>query len=183
MARSKSLRDQFLAWQCRLRRIAVREHGGQPSRGMRPRLLHRSGRELSPALTVLLVPKEPAESTGFFRHQVLSNQDPRALYEKGLTFLQADYFQAPDTFAERLLAVLPAGSDLAAVLAANGTCVLQFDEGGQRYELACAVRALEPGDAERDATIWHNRLFNPSLPDAARVFAFKPDWSKAKTAS
>jgi hypothetical protein len=182
MARSKSLRDQFLSWQCRLRRIAMREHGGQPSRGMRPRLLHRSGRELSPALTVLLVPKKPAESTAFFRHQVLSNQDPRTLYEKGLSFLQADYFQEPEIFNDRLAAVLPAASDLAEDLAGAGTCVLQFDEDGQRYELPCAVRVLESGDAAREAAIWHNRLFNPTLPDEASVLSFKPDWANAKTA-
>lgn len=181
-AATKTLREQFLAWQCRLRRIAVREHGGKPSAGMRPRLLARSGRELSPALTMLLSPKEPEEATAFFRHQTLATQDPRTLYEKGLRYLQADFFQEPDAFQDRLLAVLPSGSSLAAELKDAGTCILQFDEAGKRFELPCSVRELEPQDSAREQAIWHNRLFNPVLPDAVPVLVFKPDWAKAKTA-
>ena len=68
-----------------------------------------AGRELAPALTVLIVPKEPAESTAFFRFQVLKTQDPRDVYERGLAFLQADYFQQPKSFSDRLTAVLAGG--------------------------------------------------------------------------
>ena len=49
---AKQLREEFLAWQCRIRQIAMRQDGARPSPGMRPRLLDASGRELSPALTV-----------------------------------------------------------------------------------------------------------------------------------
>ena len=38
----------------------MREDGGRPSPGMRPRVLDGSGNEVSPALTVLMIPKEPA---------------------------------------------------------------------------------------------------------------------------
>ncbi|HEX2449141.1 MAG TPA: hypothetical protein VHK26_13360 [Methyloceanibacter sp.] len=68
--RTNSLRDDFLAWQCRIRQIAMR-HAGRPSSGMRSRVLDATGRELSPALTVLIVPRDPAESTDFFRFQVM----------------------------------------------------------------------------------------------------------------
>ena len=73
---AKTLRDDFLAWQCRIRQIAMRQDGGRPSPGMRPRLLDRDGRELAPALTVLIVPRDPAESTAFFRFQVLQDRRP-----------------------------------------------------------------------------------------------------------
>ena len=63
--------DQFLGWQCLIRQSAMREDGGRPSPGMRPRVLDTAGRELAPALTVLLIPKEPEESTAFFRFQVM----------------------------------------------------------------------------------------------------------------
>ena len=66
--------------------------------------------EMAPALTVLMVPKEPDESTAFFRYQVMKTPDPRTVYERALTFLQADYFQDPDAFSDRLLAVLSPGS-------------------------------------------------------------------------
>jgi hypothetical protein len=33
--------------------------------------------------------------------------------------------------------------------------------------------------AAREASLWHNRIFNPSLPDDVLVLELKPDWSKA----
>ena len=129
-----NLRDDFLAWQCRIRQVAMREEGGRPSPGMRPRVLDSSGRELSAAITTLLIPKEPEESTAFFRHQVMRTPDPRDIYERALTFLQADYFQDPDAFGDRMVSVLSAGAALAASLLAEGECILAFEQGRQRYQ-------------------------------------------------
>ena len=107
----------FLEWQCRIRQVAMREEGGRPSPGMQPRVLDGAGREMAPALTVLMIPKEPEESTAFFRYQVMKTPDPRAVYERALTFLQADYFQDPDAFSDRLVSVLSAGAALARLAA------------------------------------------------------------------
>lgn len=175
----QSLRDQFLAWQCRIRQIAMRQDGGRPSPGMRPRLLDQAGRDMVAALTVLLLPRDPAESTAFFRFQVMRGADPRELYERALGFLQADYFQRPASFSDRLLAVLPDDSEVAAALIAEGACILAFDQFSQAYRLPCAASALQPGDSAREAAIWHNRLFNPALPETVHVVAFKPDWASA----
>jgi hypothetical protein len=175
----QSLRDEFLAWQCRIRQIAMRQDGGRPSPGMRPRLLDTSGRELSPALTVLIIPRDPAESTAFFRFQVMKHADPRELYERALGFLQADYFQQPASFSDQSLAILPEGSKVAAALTAERRCILAFEQFSQAYRLPCAVSALGTGDAARDAAMWHNRLFNPALPETVHVVAFKPDWASA----
>jgi hypothetical protein len=177
----QSLRDDFLAWQCRIRQIAMREDGGRPSPGMRPRLLDGSGRELAAALTVLLVPMEPGESTAFFRFQVMRTPDPRDLYEHALAYLRADYFQQPRTFSDHLTAVLPVASPLAVTLLADGTCVLEFNQFRQVYRLPCAVSALPPRDPAREATLWHNRVFNPALPDHVLVLQFRPDWTSAGT--
>lgn len=169
----------FLEWQCRIRQVAMREDGGRPSPGMRPRVLDVSGLELSPALTVLMIPKDPEESTAFFRYQVMKTPDPRAVYERALIFLQADYFQDPDAFSDRLVSVLSAGTSLAASLLEGGKCILAFEQGRQRYRLSCKVRELKPGSAAREAAIWHNRLFNPALPDTMHVLGFQPDWASA----
>jgi hypothetical protein len=177
---AQQLRDRFLAWQCRIRQIAMRQDGGRPSPGMRPRLLDASGGDLASALTVLLLPHDPAESTAFFRFQVLRSPDPRDLYERALAYLQADYFQRPETFSDRLIAVLPEGSAVAAALTAQGSCILAFDQFSQTYRLPCAVAALKPGDAAREAAIWHNRLFNPALPETVHVVAFQPNWASAE---
>jgi hypothetical protein len=128
---------------------------------------------------VLIVPKEPAESTAFFRFQMQKSRDPREVYEKGLAFLQADYFQQPKEFSDTLTAILPANSTLAATLLREATCVLEFEQFRQFYSLPCAVFELAADDPARDATLWHNRLFNPSLPDDVHVLAFRPDWMSA----
>ena len=172
-------RDGFLEWQCRIRQVAMREEAGRPAAGMRPRVLDVSGREISPALTMLMIPKEPEVTTAFFRYQVMKTPDPRAVYERALTFLQADYFQDPDAFGDRLVSVLSAGAAPAASLLAEGECILVFEQGRQRYRLPCKVRELKPGSAAREAAIWHNRLFNPALPDTMHVLEFKPDWTSA----
>ena len=176
-----AVRDAFLAWQCRIRQIAMRQDGGRPSPGMRPRVLDALGGELSPALTVLIVPREPDESTAFFRFQVMKTADPRDVYQRALTYLQADYFQEPAEFGDVLTAVLPARSELAARLIRAGRCVLAFEQFSQRYRLPCAVFETEAGEALRDVTLWHNRAFNPSLPDDVLVLGFRPDWKSAET--
>lgn len=180
MTTAGAIRDHFLGWQCRIRQIAVREDGGRPSPGMRPRVLTVTGREISPALTVLIVPKEPEESTAFFRFQVQKSQDARDVYERGLGYLQAEYFQQPKDFSERLTAALPPRSEIAAAMLAEKTCVLEFGQFRQFYRLTCAVFELAALDPMRDATLWHNRLFNPALPDDMVVLSFRPDWSAAE---
>ena len=159
----------------------MRQDSGRPSPGMRPRVLDESGRAAADALTVLLVPRQPEESTAFFRFQVMRSPDPRDLYERALAHLQAEYFQTPATFSDTMLAVFSKDSEVAASLIAGGRCTLEFEQFSQSYRLHCKVRALKPADPSREAAIWHNRLFNPALPDAVHVVAFSPDWASAET--
>jgi hypothetical protein len=179
-APAQKLRDHFLGWQCRIRQIAMRQDGGRPSPGMRPRVLDATGREIAPALTVLIVPKESAETTALFRFQVQKTSDPKDVYERGLALLQGDYFQQPETFSDRLTALLPRRWALATTLLAGRACILEFDQFRQFYRLPSKVSALPSDDPAREATIWHNRLFNPSLPDDVQVLAFRPDWDRAE---
>jgi hypothetical protein len=179
MTSTASPRDHFLGWQCRIRQIAMRREGGRPSPGMRPRVLAFDGSELAPAITVLLILKEPAESTAFFRFQVQKSHDPRDVYERGLAFLQADFYQQPKLFSDRLTAVFPEDADIAGRLAANGECILEFEQFSQHFRLPSAVEALSAGHPAREASIWHNRVFNPELPDSAIVLRFAPDWESA----
>src|SRR5258707_15618652 len=90
-----ALRDQFLGWQCRLRQLAVRQNGGRPSSGMRPRVLSPSGDELSPGITVLIVPADPDATIKLFRPQGLKTLDPVQRWGKGLGLMSASYFHRP----------------------------------------------------------------------------------------
>jgi len=177
---TEEIRDHFLGWQCRIRQIAMRQEGGRPSPGMRPRVLTTTGSVLAEALTVLIVPKEPEESTAFFRFQVQKSADPRLVYERGLAFLQAEHFQGPADFSDRLTALMPAGSPVLATLLADATCSLEFDQFRQFYSLPCAVFRLDESDPAREATIWHNRIFNPSVVADVEVVAFRPDWASVE---
>ena len=158
----------------------MRQDGGRPSPGMRPRILSTAGREIAAAVTMLIVPRDAEESTAFFRFQVQKSNDARDIYERGLAFLQADYFQEPRSFDGRLIAVFPQAAAIAATLLNGGDCTLEFEQFRQFYGLPCRVTERPPGDAAREAALWHNRIFNPTLPDDVRVLAFQPDWSEAK---
>ena len=80
-----------------------------------------------------------------------------------------------------LTAVLPGGSSLAAELAPRGDLsILEFDQFRQFYRLTAAVSALPKGDPLREASLWHNRIFNPALPNDVEVLGFQPNWSTAE---
>ncbi|MEZ5923093.1 MAG: hypothetical protein R3D57_01785 [Hyphomicrobiaceae bacterium] len=174
------IRDHFLYWQCRLRQIATRSADGRPSPGMRPRVLERSGALVSEALTVLIVPLEPKESTAYFRFNVQRSNDPRAVFDKGLQYLQSTYFQKPELFSDELTALFGVRSKLADRMLSLKTCLLEFDELSQNFKMLAKVRRLKPREAAFQATLWHNRTFNPAIPNDAIVLGLKPDWSSAQ---
>ena len=65
-------------------------------------------------------------------------------------------------------------------LLAEKHCVLAFDQFSQRWRLPCAVFRLGADETAREASLWHNRIFNPSLPDDVSVLQFRPDWASAE---
>ncbi|WP_282606375.1 hypothetical protein [Pelagibius sp. Alg239-R121] len=170
------LKHHFLGWQCRLRQIAMRKDGGRPSSGMRPRLLSEQGHELVAGLSIVIVPEDSQESTEFFRFQVQKTHDPRQVYEKGLTYLQSTHFQKAKSFSDRMTALFSRGAELPMALLDSGQCILEFAQFSQSYRLVCSVSELSSDHDHAQATIWHNRLFNPNLPADVQVIAFQPDW-------
>ena len=157
----------------------MREDGGRPSEGMRPKILSPDGRILSDGAIVLLVRGDPAESTDFFEFQVRQNHDPNEVYRKGLTFLQSTHYHRANRFSDEMTALFLPESRLAALLAELGACRLEFRQFGQSYRLPCAAREMAPGEPAYRNTLWHNRLFNIGLPDDVRILGFKPDWTAA----
>lgn len=174
------IRHHFLYWQCRLRQIATRSGQGRPSPGMRPRVLERSGAIVSDSLTVLIVPLEPKESTAFFRYNVQRSHDPKTVYQKGLEYLQSTYFQKPELFSDELTAVFQPDSKLATRLLTLKTCLIEFDELSQNFKMLAKVRKLGPREAAFQATLWHNRTFNPEIPNDSIILGLTPDWRSAQ---
>lgn len=170
------LREQFFAWQCRIRQMAMREDEGRPAPGMCPKVLDTNGETLADKIITMIIRGDSAESTDFFRFQVQKNHDPKEVRGKALTYLQATHYHGPREFMDCLTAMFGEQSAFSDDLLVRDKCILEFKQFNQGYRLQCSVSKLNPGEAEHSATLWHNRCFNPSLTDNVTILKFEPDW-------
>jgi hypothetical protein len=177
---AQALRDHFMGWQCRIRQHAVRQDGGRPGPGMRPRVLGGDRSVLAEAVTVLIVPREPAETVYRFRHLARRTHDPAERFQKAIETLGEAYFQRPREFSDQMTGLFGPQSELAAGLLAQQSCVLEFRQFSQAYRIPCAVAELAQADPAWQHTFWHNFLFNPALPPDPRILAFAPHWAEAQ---
>jgi hypothetical protein len=170
---------EFLGWQCRIRQLAVRQEGGRPSPGMRPRVIGSGGAVLSDGIVTLIIETEPEESTQLFRYHYLRTHDPNERYDNMLGILQGSHFQEPARFSDLVTALFGPESSLAAQLLSEARCILDFEQYTQGYRIPCAVTRLGESHPFHQATLWHNRMFNHRLPAAVQVLVFRPDWPHA----
>jgi hypothetical protein len=170
--------EQFLGWQCRLRQHSIRHAGGQPTSGMRPRVLV-SGEELG-QITVLIIKRDSKNITTQFRHMVKRTHDPADRYDAALKTLAAAYYQKPLEFSDEMTALFRPDSEFVKTLLAVGRCTLVFEQYNQAYRIPCGVKRLREKSAGYQATYWHNSLFNAAMPSAVQVLAFPPDWRRAQ---
>ncbi len=176
------LRDHFLGWQCRIRQHAVRKEGGRPSAGMRPRVLDGKGALLAEAITVLIVPRDPADTIYRFRHLARRTYDPAERFQKAIETLAEANFQRPREFSDQMTGLFGRESELASRLLQSERCLLEFAQFSQSYRLPCAVSELSGDHPAWQYTYWHNFLFNPALPPGLRILAFSPHWAGAEVA-
>lgn len=154
----------------------MRRDGGRPARGMRPAVRSEEGEEIAPAVTVLMVEQQPADSTALFRHICRKTQDPGARYQDALAALAESHYMRPRAFRDSLTATFAPDFAIATRLLTAGRCELHFEQYSQRYRLPCTVSELSREDDAWQATYWHNAMFNPALPPDVRVLHFTPDW-------
>jgi hypothetical protein len=174
------LRNYFLGWQCRVRQIAVREMGGMPTPGMRPAVWTKKGELVMDAMTVQLAEHHPYETTTFFRFQIQKTNEQQKVRDAALRFLGAEYFQQPELFTGEMTALFAPGSALAGRMVKLKEVLLDFEQYSQRFRMFAKVRLLKEADPHREATLWHNRLFNPRTPGDAMVLAFRPVWKSVE---
>jgi hypothetical protein len=173
-----ALKFAFLSWQCQLRQLSARQAGGRPSDGMRPTIwVH--GREVGP-VTVVMNKAEDGATARQFEFMARKTTDPNERWDAMIGFMQGTHFQKPQTFDDELTALFAGDDSFPADLAGLGRCELRFAQFRQRYHLPCAVRVLDSAEPGWKATYWHNFLFNPNLPGAARILGFRPDWALAE---
>ncbi len=171
--------NHFLTWQCRIRQIAMREDAGRPSQGMRPRVLDGEGEELSAGIVVLLIRENPIESTEFLKFQTQKHNDPQDVYNKALTFLQSTHYHRAIEFSDEMTGLFGAHSALVERLMIEGKCALEFEQFNQNYRIPCRLRLLAVEEEAYQATLWHNRVFNPNIGDDIEIIGFQPDWDEA----
>lgn len=173
-----AFRDAFVRWQCRIRQIAIRTDEGRPSAGMMPELAVGGEGVLGHIVTVMCKRLEFAV-TMELRHMARSTNDAAAARSSALKFLGERYYQQPHEFSDMLTATFAQGSQGARRILDSGSCTLRFEQFSQRYDLEVQAKALGQGDALREATFWHNALFNPNLSADCIVVGFTPDWSRS----
>ena len=105
--------------------------------------------------------------------------DPAQRREDALKFLAERYYQTAREFSDTLTASFPPDSAIAATLLAHRECRLDFEQFSQRYRVSCTVRRLSRNNPLREATFWHNLLFNPRLPADCTILGFEPDWPRS----
>ncbi len=166
----------FLKWQCHVRQIVMRDKGGKPDDGFVPQVTLAGADEVfGHILTVLN--KAPGYSLiPEMLHMAKKTHDRAQIRDQALKFLSATYYQRHAEFSDILTATFQPGSAGAKEIEGSGRATLTFEAYNQRFDLDCGVGRLAAHNPLFEATMAHNRLFNPDLPGDTEVLAFEPDW-------
>jgi hypothetical protein len=166
--------QSFISWQCRLRKMSMRELEGRPTTGMSAGVYSVSGGEEQSRLNFMVVRKDPRERTDEFRHIVRKSPDSNQWVNNGLRILAELHYHQDKEFDNRLTALFNLDSTLANALIEAGECHLKFTQDSIEHAFDFDVLSLNEDDELFQATYWHNRLFNSTLPGKVRVLGFKP---------
>lgn len=177
--RNIALQNEFVAWQCRIRQVAVRNHDGMPMPAMRPRVSTRKGEMITPAMLVLLAPHDAGPSRAFLRFQMQKTADHKQTRDAVVKYFAGEFYQLPELFSDEMTAVFAPGSAVASRMIKLKEVLLDFEQYNQAYRMFCKVRMLAASDDTRDFSLWHARAFNPNIPADSVVLGFKPDWRSA----
>jgi hypothetical protein len=165
---------RFISWQCRLRKLSVRELGGRPTLGMSAGVYSISGGEEQSCMNFLIVKKESDKLNSELRHIIKKTQDSAEWVKNGLRILAERHYHDDFDFCDELTALFSFDSPLAEALTTAGECRLKFVEASIEHEFDFSVRELAEQDSAHQATYWHNHLFNPSLPGRVHILGFTP---------
>ncbi len=147
---------------------------GRPLPGMRADLYSIKGGEEQAQLQFLIVKQQDASVTAELQHIVRKTPDPAEWVKNGLRILAERYYQDDFNFSNKITALFSLDSDVAEALVAAGECHLKFKQDSIEHAFDFDVSMLDDADADYQATWWHNRLFNPTLPGKVQVLAFAP---------
>jgi hypothetical protein len=173
------LRQMFLKWQCRVRQMVMRDHQGRPDDAITPAVILAGNTEPFGHIITVMNKTAPYSVTPELLHMARKTNDPAQRRSQALQFFSATHYQKHHEFSDILTATFPPGSPGAAKIREAETCTLVFDAYAQRFNLFCRVWRLADHNPLFQATLAHNRLFNPSVPSGTEVLGFEPDWDKS----
>jgi len=173
------LRKAFLRWQCRVRQTAMRDTDGRPDDGIMPAVFLPD--EIEPMGNIItILNKAPAHSViAEMAHMSAKTHDPAQRRDQALRFFSAAYYQKAGEFSDVLTATFPPQSPGAAAIRAADKVRLVFSASGQVFDLTCKVWRLAARNPLYQATLAHNRLFNPDIHPDTIVLGFEPDWQNS----
>ncbi len=175
------LRVSFMKWQCRVRQLNMRESEGRPDDSIMPAVFL-DGSETPLGHIITLMNKAPGYSvTPELQHMARKTHDPAQRRAEALKFLSASYYQKAAEFSDVLTATFPPGSEGALTIRRAQSCRLVFEAYSQRFDLNCKVWKLATHNTLYQATMAHNRLFNPAIPPDTIVLGFEPDWGTSSS--
>ena len=166
--------QSYISWQCRLRKLAMRERDGRPSEGMSAGIHAVAGGDEQARINFLINRANSADRTSEFRHIIRKTHDSSQWVKNGLRILAELHYHETDQFMNELTALFSHDSSIAYALLKAGQCKLRFAEGSIEHVFDYDVSSLDHDDELFQATYWHNHLFNPALPGKVRVLAFTP---------
>lgn len=160
--------------------MSMRDADGRPDDGIIPAVyLPDAAEPMGHIITVLN--KVPAYSlTAEMQHMSAKTNDPAQRRDQAIRFLSASYYQKAEEFSDILTATFPPESSGATTLHGAGQVKLVFDAFSQGFHLTCKVWRLADHNPLCQATLAHNKLFNPNLPPDTVVLGFEPDWSASR---
>jgi hypothetical protein len=173
----EQLRMAFLRWQCRLRQISARNDAGRPSPGMMPIVIQ--GDTSLGSITTVLCKRPEYSVTMEMRHMVRRTMDPATRRKDVLEFVSETYYQHAVEFNPELTAVFVPRSAWVDKLICGRPSVLRYEQFNQGFDVTVMPRRLSENNPLREATFWHNLLFNPSLSNDAIVIGLQPNWSQS----
>ncbi len=173
------VKKSFLKWQCLARQIMMRDEQGRPGDAITPAVVL-SGASEPMGHIITILNKSPGYSlVPDMLHLLRKTNDPAQIRNAALQMLSATYFQKASEFSDILTSTFTPSSEGAARIRKADRCTLIFEAFSQSWTLDCKVWKLAAHNPLFDATLVHNRLFNPGLPDETIVFGFEPDWDKS----
>ncbi len=166
--------QRFISWQCRLRKMSMRELGGRPTPGMSAGVHGNPAGDEKARMNFLILKRETDILTADFRHIVRKSRDPMEWMKNGLQILSEWHYQHDQDFSSQLTALFSLDSALAEALLQAGQCHLVFIQDSIEHAFDFEVQALADEDPAFQATYWHNHLFNASIPGKVQVLGFNP---------